>query len=162
MGANTFAENIGESVAQAKQYLDDYFRSFPGIADFMNRAQVNGVANGYVRNLYGRKYNVDSSSSYKTTNYLVQGSGADMVKEKLMETEKFIKESGVDAHIILTVHDEIIFEIKATQATKKFLKQIKSIMENHHGRLPRIKQMCVECKKVPPGGNWDQTEKVPL
>ena len=162
MGANTFAENIGESVAQAKQYLDDYFRSFPGIAEFMNRAQVNGVANGYVRNLYGRKYNVDSSSSYKTTNYLVQGSGADMVKEKLMETQEFIDKSGVDAHIILTVHDEIIFEIKATQATKKFLKQIKSIMENHHGRLPRIKQMCVECKKVPPGGNWDQTEKVSL
>lgn len=162
MGANTFAENIGESVAQAKQYLGDYFRSFPGIAEFMNRAQVNGVANGYVRNLYGRKYNVDSSSSYKTANYLVQGSGADMIKEKLMETEKFIQESRVDAHIILPVHDEIIFEIKATQATKKFLKQIKSIMENHHGKLPRIKQMCVECKKVPPGGNWDHTEKVPL
>ena len=162
MGARTFADNIGESEAQAKQYLDDYFRSFPGIAEFMNRSQVNGVANGYVRNLYGRKYNVDSSSAYKTTNYLVQGSGADMVKEKLMETQKYIDESGVDAHIILTVHDEIIFEIKAVQATKKFLRGIKSIMENHHGRLPRIKQMCVECKKVPPNGNWDQTEKVPL
>ena len=162
MGATTFAENIGESKAQAKQYLDDYFRSFPGISEFMNRSQVNGVANGYVRNLYGRKYNVDSNNSYKTTNYLVQGSGADMVKEKLMETQKFIDESGVDAHIILTVHDEIIFEIKAVQATKKFLRGIKKIMEDHHGRLPRISHMCVECKKVPPGGNWDQTEKVPL
>lgn len=162
MGAATFAENIGESKAQAKVYLDEYFKSFPGIADFMNRSQVNGVANGFVRNLYGRKYNVDSSSSYKTTNYLVQGSGADMVKEKLMETQKYIDESGVDAHIILTVHDEIIFEIKASQATKKFLQGIKAIMENHHGRLPLIKKMCVECKKVPPNGNWDKTEKVPL
>ena len=162
MGATKFADTIGETKAQAKLYLDEYFKSFPGIADFMNKSQVNGVANGYVRNLYGRKYNVDSQTSYKTTNYLVQGSGADMVKEKLIETQAYIDRSGVDAHIILTVHDEIIFEIRATQATKPFLEGIKAIMENHHGRLAHVKQMCVECKKVPPQGNWDVTEKVPL
>lgn len=162
MGAATFAENIGESKAQAQQYLDDYFRSFPGIAKFMETASVNGVARGYVRNLYGRKYNVDQNSSYKVTNYLVQGSGADMTKEKIKETSDFLKASGKDARAILTVHDEIVFEIKATQATKSFLRKIKDIMENHHGKLTRIKKMCVECKKVPPGGNWDKTEKVPL
>lgn len=162
MGASTFADNIGESKAQAKLYLDEYFRSFPGIAEFMNKASTNGIAKGYVRNLYGRKYNVDANSAYKVTNYLVQGSGADMTKEKLKETSEFLKRSGKDAKIILTVHDEIIFEIKSTHATMPFLRQIKAIMENHHGRLTRIKHMCVECKKVPPGGNWDKTEKVPL
>jgi len=162
MGASTFADNIGESKAQAKLYLDEYFKSFPGIAEFMNRSQVNGVAKGYVRNLYGRKYNVNSESSYKVTNYLVQGSGADMTKEKLKETYEFIKKSGKDAHIVLTVHDEIIFEIKCTHATLDFLRKIKAIMEDHHGRLTRIKKMCVECKKVPAGGSWDKTEKVPL
>lgn len=162
MGASTFAENIGESKAQAKMYLDDYFRSFPGIAKFMEEASVNGIARGYVRNLYGRKYNVDQNSAYKVTNYLVQGSGADMTKEKIKETSDFLAASGRDARAILTVHDEIVFEIKASQATKPFLRKIKDIMENHHGRLSRIKKMCVECKKVPPGGNWDKTEKVPL
>lgn len=162
MGASTFAENIGEPVAQARIYLDDYFRSFPGIASFMEQASVNGVADGYVRNLYGRKYNVDARSSYKVTNYLVQGSGADMVKEKLMETQALIDALKVDAHIILTVHDEIIFEIRASQATKSLLRKIKAVMENHHGKLDKISKMCVECKKVPPGGNWDKTEKVPL
>lgn len=162
MGARTFADNIEEPYEKAKQYLDEYFQSFPGIAEFMNRASTNGIANGYVRNLYGRKYNVDAKNSYKVTNYLVQGSGADMVKEKLLEVQKYIDESGKDAHIILTVHDEIIFEIKASQATKDFLRGIKRIMEDHHGRLDKISKMCVECKKVPPGGNWDKTEKVPL
>lgn len=162
MGASTFADNIGVSKSQAKQYLEEYFKSFPGIASFMERSSTNGVAKGYVRNLYGRKYNVDSSSAYKVTNYLVQGSGADMTKEKLKETHEFLASSGKDARIILTVHDEIVFEIKATHATLPFLRKIKSIMENHHGRLERIKKMSVECKKVPPGGNWDCTEKVPL
>lgn len=162
MGARTFAENIGESVEQAKIYLDDYFRSFPGISSFMEKASVNGIANGYVRNLYGRKYNVDKDGSYKVTNYLVQGSGADMVKEKLLETQALIDELDVDAHIILTVHDEIIFEIRTTQATKTLLRKIKAVMEDHHGRLDKISKMCVVCKKVPPGGNWDKTEKVPL
>lgn len=162
MGARTFADNIGESYETAKQYLEDYFNSFPGIASFMNRASTNGLARGFVRNLYGRKYNVNAQSSYKVTNYLVQGSGADMVKEKLMEVQKYIDDSGKDAHIILTVHDEIIFEIKAIHATKPFLRGIKAIMENHHGRLDKISKMCVECKKVPAGGCWDKTEKVPL
>lgn len=162
MGPATFADNIGESKAQAKIYLDEYFRSFPGIAAFMNKASTNGIAKGYVRNLYGRKYNVDAKSAYKVTNYLVQGSGADMTKEKLKETYEFLKASGRDAHIVLTVHDEIIFEIKASQADKAFLRKLKDIMENHHGRLERIKKMCVECKKVPVGGSWDKKESVPL
>ena len=128
----------------------------------MNKASTNGIAKGYVRNLYGRKYNVDAKSAYKVTNYLVQGSGADMTKEKLKETYEFLKASGRDAHIVLTVHDEIIFEIRASQADKAFLRKLKDIMENHHGRLEHIKKMCVECKKVPVGGSWDKKESVPL
>lgn len=133
MGVQGAMDLIGCSRSEAVQFLREYDEAFPGIQQFMNRYSREAEVNGYIVSPYGRKYYIDPHFSYRAVNYLVQGSAADLIKEKMLETTAYLKTTGADARLIMTIHDELTFEIKKMHATRSLLRGIKRVMEDHHG-----------------------------
>lgn len=147
------------SEAEAKQYLDEFDKAFPTITKFMQSYSRQAELDGYIKNVYGRKYFIDPKYSYRAVNYLVQGTAADLLKEKMIETTNYLESVKVDARLIMTIHDELVFEIRKSHATKNLLRKIKSIMEDNHNKfeVPRFK---VKVEKVKE--NWSIKETVVL
>lgn len=136
MGIGGAMSLIGCSKSEAKQYLAEYDAAFPTIQAFMNRYSRQAEIDGYIKSPYGRKYYIDPHFSYRAVNYLVQGSAADLIKEKMIETAAYLRRTGADAKIVMTIHDELTFEIKKSHATRNLLRGIKRVMEDHHGVFP--------------------------
>jgi DNA polymerase I-like protein with 3'-5' exonuclease and polymerase domains len=80
------------------------------------------------------------------------------MKDSIYKTYKFIKKTGLDVHQIMTVHDELAFEIRKEHAYKWLLRGIKHIMEDNEERI--CIPMIVECKRAIE--RWDVKKDVPL
>lgn len=117
--------------SDAEKWLKALDTRFPEMKRESNRWMRKAQEDGYIENAYGRRLTVPSDRPYVATNYKIQGSAADMMKISMARCNRFLKASGLDAHIILTVHDELIFEIKIEDSKKWVLRKIKELMEDH-------------------------------
>lgn len=161
MGAGGATELIGCSLPEAKKYLQEYDEAFPGIKSYMQKISREGIANGYIRNVYGRKYQIDPRAAYRACNYEVQGSAADLIKEKIIEVNAWLEKNHIDAYIVLTIHDEIIVEIANRFLNLNVIKKIKAIMEDHHGVFS-IDRFRVSAALIPTNGTWDKKKEIKL
>ena len=111
IGAKTLAKNLGVDVLTARQYINNFFNLYPGIKRFMDSVQYTAMRRPgrYVVNKFGRVYWGEEGREYKLANYLIQGTGADMIKTAIDRCEKLLK--NYKSRIVLMVHDELIFEI---------------------------------------------------
>ena len=118
MGAGGLGKSLGVSPDQARELLEQYFRTFPKIRDFLNSQVRDSLSRGYAETLSGRKLYLDydaNDSSAKAQaeriakNMPIQGTSADITKLALSliwRKTRFIPE----AYIVNTVHDEIVVE----------------------------------------------------
>jgi DNA polymerase-1 len=115
------ADNLGISRTEAKEIIENYFREYPSIKQYMDDSIVFGKKHGYVKTLMGRRIKVaDINSSNQTVrgfaervaiNAPIQGSAADMIKLAMVRISKALKDAGVKARMVLQVHDELVFEV---------------------------------------------------
>lgn len=97
---------------QAKGIQDAIFKASPEIKQFISQVQKVGENRGYVRDFLGRRYKLPSRNlSYKLPNHLVQGSCATIMKIAMNRIQDFLESNDLKSRMILTVHDEIDFEI---------------------------------------------------
>jgi len=128
-GASSLAAQIGCSVEEGKTLLDSYFASYKGVKMWLDKVAKDAVSRGYSVTLGGRKrwYNIPDLSDpmyeklvanigRQGKNTPIQGTSADITKYALVFIHKKIKELGIDAAIIHTVHDEIVVEVRQDQA----------------------------------------------
>jgi DNA polymerase-1 len=160
IGPRSAMELVGCTYAEAVRYLDDFKAAFPQMARFMKDFSRKAESQGYILNAYGRRYFIEADKSYVSVNYLVQGSCADMLKEQMIETNALFHRLKIDGGIIMTIHDELMFEINNKHISKNLLLQIKNIMENHHGKFPQFKKLKVEFSRITEG--WNKKEKLEL
>jgi len=145
--------NVPKDVAQTR--LANYHRRFPRTKEWPKEIiqQVREI--GYVTTEFSRRINVDQNKPFEGTNFLIQGTGADMIKRALIKIRKAIPAS--DAPFILPVHDELIFEISDDMLEKRrrdLLLEIKRHMED----FPRFSvPMIVECSS---GKRWSEKTKM--
>lgn len=130
-GVNGVVGLLRCSSSEAEKWLKDLDNRFPEMRKESNRWMRKAQEDGYIENAYGRRLTVPSDRPYVATNYKIQGSAADMMKISMARCHRFLKDSGLDAHIVLTVHDELIFEIKIEHSKKWVLRKIKELMEDH-------------------------------
>jgi len=114
------AKQIGCTTDQARKFMDQYFRRLPRIKKFMDQVVKKAHREGYVKSLFKRRrrlpeINVDDihvvrSARRKAQNATIQSSAADFTYIGLVRVAKLIKEAGLDATIIHTVHDCIIVD----------------------------------------------------
>ena len=104
-----------------------------GSKDFFNKV-VDVVKNrGWIKNKYGRRYIIDSKFAYKGVNYLVQGTSADILSERMIEVSKYLEDKK--SNILLQVHDEIICEIHESELSIAPFK-IREVLEQNSLDIP--------------------------
>ena len=95
---------------------------------FNNISRVHRVR-GYVRNAYGRRYSVRPGKDYILLNYLIQGGCADMMKEKLVAIDDYLRASNSGAFIVSTIHDEVLIDCPESKL-REVAKNVIRIMED--------------------------------
>ncbi|MDP3999466.1 MAG: DNA polymerase [bacterium] len=158
MGANAFAKTSGLSVAEAKKFIQDYFANFKKVREWQEETKAQARQQGFVTNLNGRRrLTLEASSMYSreageaeraAINMPVQGLAADILKMAMVKIQEEFK-GNKDVRLLLTIHDELLFEIKENKVLEA-VKEIKKIMESAYELEVPIR---VEAKT---GVNWGE------
>lgn len=128
------ASRLGIPQHEAKHYIEQYFKQYPGIKDYMSRTLEFARANGYVSTIFGRKCEIAqiqdknfakrSFAERAAINAPLQASSADIIKKAMVSLEEDISQ-----YLILQIHDELLFEAPAVIATE-LADSIKETMES--------------------------------
>jgi len=123
--AFTLAKDIGVTPQTAQAFIDAYFAGFPRVRTFIERTLEEARLSGVVKTMYGRRRLVPeltsrdfqrrSAAEREAVNMPIQGSAADIMKRAMIDVQAALA-SYPDARMILTVHDELLFEVPKSQA----------------------------------------------
>lgn len=148
-GGPTALMNVtGCSYEEAVEWITSYDEAFPGITEYMYREVKKARKNRCVYTAFGNRLSIDPNFAYRAVNYKVQGGAARLVKKGMVECDALFQKMKWDAHILLTVHDELVFEVAEKDRSKKLLRGISGCMSDHGGRytLPTPVEI-VRCNK---------------
>jgi DNA polymerase-1 len=109
IGAKKLGIQLGVPMSQASDYKKKYFKGLKGSREFFEKVVRVVSSRGWIKNRYGRVYVVPKDLAYKGVNYLVQGTSADILSERMIEVDKYL--SNKKSNILVQVHDEIICEV---------------------------------------------------
>ncbi len=167
MGANALRQQLGSTTAEAHQFLDDYFHTFKTLAEYLESTKGFARKHGYTETLFGRRRQfpemksplpyVRAQAERMAINAPIQGTQSDVIKLAMVEADAMLEAEGArdDAHLLLQVHDELVYEIRETRLASLGAR-IKEIMEHalpaEHARgVPIIAQGKA-------GKNWGELE----
>lgn len=145
------------TASEAKVFIDRYFELYPGVGSFITGIIEETKSKGYCHTILGRKRfikdinsrngNIRQRAERMAVNAPIQGSAADIIKLAMIECDNYIKAKGVNARLILQIHDELLFEV-ADEEVENFSRDAKKIMESVFKlNVPLL----VNCKT---GKNW--------
>lgn len=133
------AKNLGISRTEAADYIKLYFEKYPGIAQYMEKTKEFARTHGYVQTIMGRKCFTPHINSNNPTlkafaeraaiNAPLQGSAADIIRKAMVQVDKALSLSKMNAQMLLQVHDELIFEAK-DEIVSDLVALAKEVMEN--------------------------------
>ena len=135
IGAFSLSDDLGVSRAQAQEFIDRYLASYPGIDAYLQAIIQEAYEKGYVTTLFGRRrYIPELAGTNKiqkkfgervAMNSPIQGTAADVIKLAMVRVYQKLRESGLDARLILQVHDELILEAHSScaEAARELLRQ---------------------------------------
>ena len=159
MGAQKLGKDIGVDTKTAKAYIDVYFARYPGVREYMERTRAQASDQGYVETLFGRRLYLPDIHSNKpqeragaertAINAPMQGTAADIIKKAMVKVDNWLTESGLDAKVILQVHDELVVEVREDLVAEVSEK----IREHMSGAAKLDVPLLVE---VGLGNNWDE------
>lgn len=141
MSAFRLANDLGISRTQAAEFIENYFKTYSSVNDFINSTIQKTEETGFVQTIFGRKRqiaNINSKNKLEKSgaermavNTPVQGSAADIVKKAMLDVSKALEEENTQAKLILQVHDELLVECPDNpQTIEKTISIIKEKMEN--------------------------------
>jgi DNA polymerase-1 len=140
IGTAKLSIQIGKPEEEAAEYKKNYFRQFPASKVFINKVKSRIETEGYVTNLFKRRYYIDPERSYVGVNYLVQGSSADLVKNRMIALAKYFQETGCKTRMVCQIHDEVIFYVK-DEEEHWIVAEIQRIMEENLFRVPMFTEI---------------------
>ncbi|MFK8052867.1 MAG: DNA polymerase I [Woeseiaceae bacterium] len=159
MSAFGLAKQLGIGRHEAQQYVDRYFERYPGVHEYMERTRTGAVASGYVETLAGRRLYLPEIKSRNAQrrqyaersaiNAPMQGTAADIIKLAMIDIQDWLDTSGVDARVIMQVHDELVLEVRENIAAE--------IQAEVVDRMSRAMTIDVPLKvEAACGENWDE------
>jgi len=113
IGKAKLANQLNVSESEAMAYKKQYFAGIKGSRQFFNSVMKTVAERGWIKNRYGRVYVIPADVAYKGVNYLVQGTSADILNERIICVYDYLKDKK--SNLLLQVHDEIICEIHETE-----------------------------------------------
>lgn len=155
------ANNLGISRTEAKEFIDRYFEKFPGIGDYMEQTKAFAREHGYVKTLFGRKCHVPNvraknpmhraGAERQAINAPIQGTAADIIRRAMIHMPGAIRDIE-SARMLLQVHDELIFEVRKTEADA-LIARVKPVMEN--APLPAVRLSVPLVVDAKAAENWN-------
>ncbi|MCP1604614.1 DNA polymerase I [Pseudomonas citronellolis] len=159
MSAFGLAKQIGVERKEAQAYIDRYFARYPGVLAYMERTRAQAAEQGYVETLYGRRLYLPEIGSKNAAmrkaaertaiNAPMQGTAADIMKRAMVAVDDWLQASGIDARVILQVHDELVLEVREDQVEEVAAKLRELMGAAAQLAVPLI----VETGS---GSNWDE------
>jgi DNA polymerase-1 len=139
IGGFSLAKDIGTSVTEATKYIKNYLMNYPSIDRYLDEVVENAKKDGYTTTLFGRRRYIPELSAQNgnlrafgkrvAMNAPIQGTAADIMKLAMLAVDEGLKTAGLDAKIVMQVHDELVIEVSDSQI--ELCKQIvKEKMEN--------------------------------
>jgi DNA polymerase-1 len=123
--AFTLAKDIHSTPQEAQQIIDAYFAGFPRVRAFIDRTLADARASGVVKTMFGRRrltpelnsrdFQRRSAAEREAVNMPIQGTAADILKKAMIDVHAALSQSFPKARMILTVHDELLFEAPAAE-----------------------------------------------
>lgn len=171
MGVNALKANLGSTQAEARAFYDNYFKTFKGVAEYLNKVKFETAQTGYTETLFGRRRYFEGINSKlpfiraaaerMAINAPVQGTSADMVKIAMKVIQAKLSALGMlnDVRLLLQVHDELVFEIR-TPEVKKMAVMIKQTMESV--LTPEQSKGVPIVTSANAGKNWNKLEALDL
>ena len=153
------AKQLGISRKSAQEYIDLYFERYPGILRYMNKIKNIAKEKGYIETMFGRRLylpEINAKNSARrqgaertAINAPMQGTAADIMKKAMIKVDKWLKESGLNARVIMQVHDELVLEV-ADESVEEVVEGIKVQMASAAElRVPLLVKAGI-------GDNWDE------
>ena len=106
-------------MSEADRYIKNYLRTYKGVKEYMDRTVAQAGETGYVSTLFGRRrYLPELKSSNRNLRAFGQGTAADIIKIAMVRVWRRLRAEGLEARLILQVHDELIVEAPAAEAEK--------------------------------------------
>lgn len=151
MGVSALKKNLGGTREEAQKFYDNYFNQFYGIRDYLENVKEVATKNAYTLTLFGRRRNFPNLKSRipflknmaerTAMNAPIQGTAADVIKLAIRYANEDLKDAGLlpEAHLVLQIHDELVYEIKEN-LVEKAVKIIENSMETV------LKRSYIECK----------------
>ncbi len=139
MGAQRLAKETGVSLKEAKEFMERYFASYPGIKIFISKAQAFAKSHGYSLTLTGRRRPIPeihtknpgvlASALNIAVNSPIQGSAADLIKIAMIKIHESIMINNMKARLTLQVHDELVFNCP-NEEREELLKLVRHDMQS--------------------------------
>ena len=152
-------KQLGINRGLAADYISTYFSRYPGVLQYMDNVKKEASLHGFVETLYNRRLylpEINASNAIRrksaeraAINAPVQGTAADVMKLAMIKLSKWLNTSGLEAKIILQVHDELILEVKDSEVKKASDGLITCMQEAANFSVPLDVEVGV-------GSNWDQ------
>jgi DNA polymerase-1 len=159
MSAFGLSRQLGVSRGVAQEYIERYFSRYPGVGAYMDRVRAAAARDGYVETVFGRRLYLPEINARQVQrrqaaertaiNAPMQGTAADIIKRAMITVDAWLAASDVDALMIMQVHDELVFEVAASDC-----EQLRSGVRQ---RMAAAAALDVELVvDLGTGQNWDE------
>ncbi|MGP5450519.1 DNA polymerase I [Pseudomonas helleri] len=159
MSAFGLAKQIGVDRKQSQAYIDRYFARYPGVLEYMERTRTQAAEQGYVETIFGRRLYLPEINAKNPAlrkgaertaiNAPMQGTAADIIKKAMVAVDNWLTASGLDARVILQVHDELVLEVR-----EDLVDQVRDEIRLHMSEAATLAVPLVV--EVAVGDNWDE------
>jgi DNA polymerase-1 len=169
MGVNALRANLGTTRAEAQEFLNEFFRAFKGLYDYLEMSKLSARQKGYSETFFGRKRrfrdirstipHIRAAAERMALNAPIQGTQADIIKKAMVSIDTHISRanSAQECFLVLQIHDELLFEVKEEKA-RTYAQEIRRIMESVM-TLEETKGVPLSVD-VSLGDNWMELEKI--
>ncbi|HEY9034368.1 MAG TPA: DNA polymerase I [Pseudomonadales bacterium] len=159
MSAFGLARQLHIGRQEAQQYVDRYFERYPGVKQYMDNIRQQAAEHGFVETLFGRRLylpdinakngQLRQAAERTAINAPMQGTAADIIKRAMIDVDGWLSGAGLDAVMIMQVHDELVFEV-ADQDIDALVAGIRQRMQGAAElHVPLIVDVGI-------GNNWDE------
>ncbi len=120
------SQRVGITRQEAKKVIEDYYNTYKGVRRYMEEVPLRAREHGYVRSIYGRirplpgisdrNANIRKAAEREAINMPIQGTASDIVKIAMLRVDEEFKREGIQAQLLMQVHDELLVEASADTA----------------------------------------------
>lgn len=116
-GVRSIRAAFGLDQKAAKARINQFHRAWPIVRELQDDVVSIAGRRGYIRTPWGRRLHMEDFGEHKLLNKLIQGSAAHALKRALIRTDEWLQSSGLESHMILTIHDSIDFDGPADEVS---------------------------------------------